>query len=339
MHPVAIANERLRVEIAVEHGAEVRFLGAPGGPNVLAAYDWHTPAPARWGGSYGTPLKDWLSEYSGGWQELFPNAGDACVVDGVGLPYHGELSRVPWEIVERGPASVALRAAARLPLVVEREMRVLPGAAVLEVRETVVNPTCADTWFSWGHHPAFEALPGMEIDLPEGMVCSDATMVGRFVDVEPGAVGTWPLLPGVAGGTCDLATVPDGVVQRICYLPDRPEGWVALRHPVSGRGVAMAWDLAAFPHLWLWQDTGTPDFPWYGRARIVALEPQAAWPGDGLAAAIERGQAHRLAAGERLSTWLTVALFSATAAPVVGVGRGGDVVEGLVGTSGAHAAI
>ena len=37
----------------------------------------------------------WLDHYGGGWQELFPNAGAACTVDGRPHPFHGEASVVP----------------------------------------------------------------------------------------------------------------------------------------------------------------------------------------------------------------------------------------------------
>ena len=35
--------------------------------------------------------------YPGGWQELFPNAGNNCVYKGAELGFHGEICKVPWE--------------------------------------------------------------------------------------------------------------------------------------------------------------------------------------------------------------------------------------------------
>jgi hypothetical protein len=91
-------------------------------------------------------------------------------------------------------------------------------------------------------------------------------------------------------------------------------------------GIALAWDLAAFPHLWLWEQVGGRRFPFFGRARIVALEPVSAWPSDGLARALERGGARWLAAGEATEAWVTLSLFEPTDRAVKGVSRDGRVV-------------
>ena len=53
---------------------------------LLAVYDWKSPVRVSSSSGYGDPKLDWLSEYRGGWQLLVPNAGAACVVDGVPLP-------------------------------------------------------------------------------------------------------------------------------------------------------------------------------------------------------------------------------------------------------------
>jgi galactose mutarotase-like enzyme len=319
---ITLATEQLRVEVAPRRGAEIRFVGHPSGTNVLAAYDWSTPVPASRSTTYGSPDLDWLSEYRGGWQELFPNAGDSCVVEGVPLPFHGELSACEWDVVHCDAAAVTLRAGARLPLVVERRMQVLSGASTLLIEEAVTNEGSAVARFVWGHHPAFDAVPGMLIDLPPGPV-HQADDLPEPVAALPAPRHTWPLL---GDREVDLSTVPPER-QSLSYLPDRPEGWAALRDPRTRRGIAMAWDRATFPHLWLWHEIGGQGLPWYGRARIVALEPQTAWPRDGLAAAIARGQSLSLAPGERRETWLTLSLFEASARHVIAVERDGRVHE------------
>src|SRR5262245_2548664 len=113
---IVLANATMRVEISPDHGAEVIYLGPPAGPTWLDYHAWNSPLRATRSVSYGSPLLDWLSEYRGGWQELFPNAGDDCAIAGVPLPYHGELSVARWEVADRDPRMVALRCASRLPL-------------------------------------------------------------------------------------------------------------------------------------------------------------------------------------------------------------------------------
>jgi hypothetical protein len=306
---ISLANASLRADIAPERGGEVRFLGRPGGDNVLASYDWATPLPAGRSASYGAPHLDWMSEYRGGWQVLFPNAGDGCEIEGIPIPFHGELSTASWDIVAQGAASLTITAGARLPLTLERRIR-LGTEGALCVEEVVTNEGDQPVEFLWGHHPAFDAPPGTLIDLPPGA----ARRTG------PKDEGDWPL--------SDLAAVGAGPVQSLCYLHDRPAAWAAVRVPARGRGVAMAWDLDAFPHLWLWHEVGGTGWPFHGRARLVAIEPQASALRDGLAAASERGEALRLEPGGRRESWLTMALFEATEAPVVGVSRDGTVSLG-----------
>jgi hypothetical protein len=71
-------------------------------------------------------------------------------------------------------------------------------------------------------------------------------------------------------------------------------------------GVALSWDAALFPTAWLWQELGgsaTP--PWFGRTRVIGIEPFTSWPGHGLATIAERtGTQLRLGAGERRDTAL-----------------------------------
>lgn len=293
---MVIANAAIRVAVTPGRGAEIRFVGHPDGENVLADYDWSTPVPASRSTSYGSAELDWMSEYRGGWQELLPNAGDACVVEGVPVAFHGEASASAWDVVEHAAASVTLRVGTRLPLVVERRMRVVPDAATLVVEETVTNHGDVDVDFLWGHHPAFDALPGLRIDLPPG--------------------------PVHGSGMPDITEEP---AEGLTYLPDRPAHWAALRHPDSGRGVALAWDGATFPHLWVWHTICGAGWPWYGRARIVAIEPQSAWPRDGLAAAIARGRSLRLGPSQSRDAWLTLSLFEASERAVTGVDRDGAV--------------
>ena len=165
----------------------------------------------------------------------------------------------------------------------------------------------------------------MRIDLPAGPVHVDEAFDDPDADLEPGTSGIWPEAALRGGGTTALDRIPEAAVERVCYLPDRPAGWAAVRDPGTGRGVALAWDVEAFPHLWLWEQIGGWRFPFYGRARLVGIEPVSCWPGDGLARAIERGQARTIGPHGSASAWVTLALFDATMAAVDGVDRAGRV--------------
>ena len=329
MHQTELRNAHLCVRVDVDHGAEITHLAGADGVNWLSEPKWQSPLPANQSQSYGNQALDWLSEYRGGWQELFPNAGAACEVMGVPIPFHGEVSRARWQLAEMEQGkSLRLTTPARLPLVLEREMRLDEKRPILYLHERVRNEVDFAVPFIWGHHPAFGlplAAPGSRIDLPAARVIVDSGLDSPAVDLQPGSEHTWPLVTGRNGETVDLSVVPGPPVQRLCYMADLAGGWCALRNPTAQAGVALAWDLDVFPHLWFWQEIGGGGFPWYGRGDIVALEPASQWPSHGLAAAAEAGHAHLLQPGEIREARLTCVLFTAGGAAVTHVGLDGTL--------------
>ena len=289
-------------------GGEIRQIEVDG-IGLLASYDWETPVPAAHSRSYGDTKLDWLSEYRGGWQLMVPNSGDACVVDGVPLPFHGEWSRTCVKAERLEPGRVRFRSGVRLPLVVERDVELHDDPQRMSLTTTVTNVADVAQAFVWGEHPAFASGPGDRIDLPIGPIAD-------VIDPLDGPTTTWPIAPSSGA---DLSVIPtDTPLEDVHFLPNRPAGWCALRRPHVG--VAMSWDVGDFPHMWIWREFASPGFPFYGRASIVALEPASSWPGGGLAQAIRSGQAHWLEPGATRTTTVTVIPFGAGAHPVRGVG-------------------
>jgi Domain of unknown function (DUF4432) len=303
-----LTGAHLRVRVAPRRGAEIREIASSVSPNMLFFDDWPSPVRASESASYGTSQLDWLSEWRGGWQELFPNAGDACEVMAVPLPFHGEVSQAPWELVSATVGEVVLRAAARLPLTIERRMRLAADRPALLLDEVVTNVGRETVPFLWSHHPAFDARSGLSIDLPAKRLFADARIAEPFADVVPGADGEWPHLPGRDGSPVDVSRVGDDVCTRLLYAPELSSGWVGLRRD-DGWGVAMAWDQKTFRDVWIWVETGTASFPWYGRAKVVAIETATASPEMGLAQAHRRLAAHVIEPGSSHRAWLTVSVF------------------------------
>lgn len=295
-------------------GGELRQIELDGTP-LLAAYDWDAPVPAARSRTYGDLRLDWLSEYRGGWQFLVPNAGAECIVDDVPLPFHGEWSRTTVEIDAVSTSEISMRAGTRMPFVVQRTVALIDDPGRVSITTTIENVSADRQPFVWGEHPAFLAGPGDRIDLPGGPV------VDR--DGETPAPSPWP--GGDAVGLDEVPTTRP--LESVHYLPDRPAGWAALRRP--GVGVALAWELDDFPHMWLWRELGSTGFPFHGRTSLIALEPASSWPGDGLAAAIDRGQAHWLEGGERRTTVVTLIPFRPDGRPVTGVEHSGAIQFGL----------
>lgn len=309
---ITLRSGAMVVTIDETMGGELRQIEVDGTP-LLAEYEWDSPVPAARSRTYGDLRLDWLSEYRGGWQFLVPNAGAACVVDGVPLPFHGEWSRTSIDIDAVSPSEVSMRAGTRLPFTVHRTIALVDEPDRVRIITTIENVSGDPQPFVWGEHPAFLAGPGDRIDLPVGPVVDrdDAT----------GVTSSWP---GDTSGESGLDVVPHTrPLESVHYLPNRPAGWAALRCPAVG--VALAWEIEDFPHLWLWRELGSTGFPFHGRTSLVALEPSSSWPGDGLAAAIERGQAHWLGPGERRSTVVTVIPFRPDGRAVTGADHSGSI--------------
>jgi hypothetical protein len=331
MTQLVLKNTMLRVIVDVDRGAEITHIQPSTGNNLLFFADWQAPLPASRSQSYGSDVLDWLSEYRGGWQELFPNAGGSGTVLGTPVPFHGEVSRSRWSWNTIVPdLEVILSTPARLPLVLERRMRLEPDRPVLHIEERVTNEAGFPVPYIWGHHPAWGpplADTGSVIDLPAGTLTADAGLDGPHVDLEPGSTHSWSITQDRRGNRIDLSRVPAGPVQRLCYLSDLREGWYAVRNPAIRIGVGLAWDTAVFPYLWMWQEiAGGSGMPWYGRARITALEPATQFPAHGLEQAVTQGQAHIIQPGEVKETALTLVLFEATDQPVRRVAHNGDIL-------------
>ena len=318
---LTLRSAHLAVELDPSRGAEVRAVRDARGRNALAHYHWRTPARAGDGQRYGDSRLDWLSGYRGGWQETIPNAGVESMVGDLVLPFHGEASTSSWNVIEATSTSCELTTVARLPLVISRRMTLAADAPALYVETSVTNDAGTEVDFLWGHHPAFPAIPGARIDMPD---CTVDQEFSETSDIHAGPT-RWPHAEGTDGTPVDLRVVPDATVHRLMYLHGHTAGWAAIRQPAGHAGVAMAWDVSAYPAMWLWTMRHTTEFPWYGRMAVVALEPQRAWPFDGLANASARGQAMTLKPHQTASAWLTMVLLPDGTGPVRGVTRDGVV--------------
>ena len=319
---ITLKNSHLAVVIDESQGAELRGIFAPDGRNALAWYDWKSPTPVGRGSTYGDSEMNWLSGYRGGWQETIPNAGQNCTVGGIELGFHGDASRTKWDVVEQGADWCVLETSTRLPIRVQRTMRLDRDRPVLYIDGRVKNESDLSVRFLWGHHPAFPSVDGGRIDLPHGCtIHHDANRNGDLLNEE----SDWPFAKNLSGETVDLSEQPPVGSHRLLYITGNTEGWSAIRQPHPLVSVAMAWDASKHPYMWLWTMRETPEYPWYGRASMFALEAQSSWPYDGLAHAISRGQGIALEPRAEEKSWMTLTLIPGDAGTVTGVTKNGEV--------------
>lgn len=303
---VRLRTPHLEVAVNTGMGAEIVWLGRPGGPNRLAWIDSGWPLRTSDGATYYSPYLDWLSDHRGGWQELFPNAGAGCTVGGVTHPVHGEVSRSAWEVLERmGENQVVLRSWTHTPLTLTRRMTLHPDQPRLDLEEEIHNHSDLEIPYIWGHHPAFAAPPGTRLHL-DGVAFEVAELGVREDDLVPGGPHEWPWAPGREVEMVDLGVMPAVAVERLAYLTEIPQASCQILRPDTSDRLVMEWSAEAFPYAWLWINGGAARFPWFGRLRSMAVEPVNAWPADGLAGALERGQAPRLGPRQTQQAWLSV---------------------------------
>jgi len=57
------------------------------------------------------------------------------------------------------------------------------------------------------------------------------------------------------------------------------DAWIGVENPRLGVTARLAWDGEALPVCWAWQEFASGvDWPWFGRAYVIGLEPFAGPP-------------------------------------------------------------
>ena len=317
---ITIENNVLSATLLPDKGADVySLMHRASGIDVLLKAPWGLRRP----GSGFAPAPDsevaWLEHYEGGWQVLFPNGGNACVYKGVELPFHGEASSVPWDVtgIDSSPDSVWVSLSARLarsPFRIERTLSVRGEAPILTVEERVVNEGAESMAAMWSHHPAFGApflSSSCIIDTGARSVVADETYDTAGGRIRPGGRWLWPDVESRGGGRVDLRQVPERG-DMLAYLCDFEDGWFAITNPELGFGVAMVWPAGVFPYAWLWQELRSSlEFPWFGTAYTIAVEPASSIPGTGLVSVMAKTGSHlTLEPGETRTMTLRAVLYT-----------------------------
>lgn len=323
---VVLANDHLRAVVLPGRGGDILSLEhLPSATSLLWRAPWQTPP-----GPHVAPGAGFLDWYQGGWQDLLPNGGPPCVVDGVEHDWHGESWRRAWTVVEADGAGLELEVTLEtLPLRVRKRIEL--DGPTLRVRERIEHAGDEPVRMLWGQHPAWggELLEaGCRVDLPGGRTECYGVQIQETSELADAGEGRWPLLPGRAGGSVDLSRVPgpEHGTHDLCAIGDLAAGWYALRNPRRGIGVALRFPHELFRWLWMWRPFGGVDAPPLdGRTYALAIEPWTG-PSPSLAAGVERGEALRLAPGEAVAAEIELTVFAASDVAVVDVGRNGQVI-------------
>jgi hypothetical protein len=278
---IELANSDLAVLVDPGRGADVvSLVDRHTGADLLFSSPWRARADAvRAGQRPATfdPVAGWLEQYRGGWQTLCPSAGDPRTVHGAPVAFHGEASVVPWVVDEVTATTLSLHVELFLVPVLIRRTIALEGRGFQQV-DTLSNLSDTTLEFDYSSHPAFGNAfldGGCRIETGARRFTADPSSASIL---PPGSEHSWPWAVTESGRRIDLREVPAPGCPRSLFgwLDDFSGSWASVTSRQHGVGARLEWDGAHLPHAWLWQElNGIQEFPWYGRARAVAIEPSS----------------------------------------------------------------
>ena len=306
-------NDLIKVAVLPEKGADIyEFIHKPSGVQFLMKTPEGLRPPGR------QPPMDFLENYEGAWQELFPNHNEACQVDGAPIPFHGEVATRAWnyEVLGAGEEEMAIRFNVQLrclPFRLERVMRIWRGSTSLELEGTVTNLSDKPQPFVWGQHITLGGdflEEGCKLELPAKTICTpEVIFEAATARLQEAQCQPWPLATGrKMGERIDLSYIPGPQAHSHddAYLTGLPQGTWSVSNLRLGLKFVVNWEATVFPWVVLWQPYGGADLPPLTGIYGVGIEPWVArYP---LAQAIEHGQARWLQGREALSTKLNASV-------------------------------
>jgi hypothetical protein len=215
-----------------------------------AALFWSPPWGLRPRGSRSlpsTPEAQMFDSLAGGWQTLFPNAGDSVFVHGVDWGYDGE-ARLTWMDWEFTGSSVRMTGRlVRAPFEITKIISVRDHE--ITVGETVRNVGRERIETMWGS----QLMLGGVLLGRETIVSSAAAVVRPDPQTSPDIsyddLMPWPRSHG-PGAMINLSLLPepDSAETRLVYLSDFSRPMISISRPSHRIGIELEWDTEVFPY-------------------------------------------------------------------------------------------
>lgn len=302
-------NGVLRLTLLPKKGGDLyELIHHPSGTQFLMRTPWGLKPPTQ------QPPSDFLENYEGGWQILFPNINDACIYRGRAIPFHGEAALLSWneEVLTSTNKELRLKLwvdCKLLPFRLERIFHLVQGEARLELEESVTNFSDQPWDFVWCHHLVLGGNfiePGCRIETHARSITTAPQLYEpKTARLEEGQLSPWPTARGRNGEEINLSLVPTTDVRSHDdgMLGDLLRGEYTVTNPRLGVGFRLQWDKRVFPWIMFWMPYGGAELPPLTGVYGLGLEPTSApLP---LEQAVSAGCASQLAGGERLSTRVT----------------------------------
>lgn len=261
----SLATEHFEVSVDLERGAKITSLVDRTGREWLAQAQ---PGRTR---AAGAPFTD--AEMAG-WDECAPTI-DACVVDGIVMPDHGDL----WDHPFAGTAAHASLTRDGLGFRFERSIAEVPGGIRLTYRAAALRGRLP---FLWAAHPQFLAPTGTRVEVG----------TRRVVDViDPQE----PVIP-LTDTLTTIDTVDAGGCRKWYADPQEPVTAASLIR-ADGGVLDLSWS-SNCPYVGVWFDNCA-----YSHQPVIAIEPSNGYR-DSLALAIERDHVQIIEPGTPLEWWV-----------------------------------
>lgn len=271
-----LVSDDLIVDVDPRYGGDVTRIADQRRRDFLLRTPWEPRASAILAGAERAtstdPVSGWIERYRGGWQAICPNPGAPRELNGTTIGFHGSTTGASWVETECRPDALELATELfDVPLRIERRISLSGTRVTWADRLTNQSPVPID--LDYATHPAFGGVL-----LAEG--CRVAVPADRLVLVDADA-----RTGRAAGGIIDDLAAPEALRVPGPGQPTRRFGWLegldAGDLTVVGGGMTarLTWDPAILPYVWWWEECGaSAGFPWFGRGRVLALEPCSVTP-------------------------------------------------------------
>jgi galactose mutarotase-like enzyme len=327
---LVLENDQLKLVLIPEKGSDmVEIVDKRTGHNLLFASPFGFRSYSGVSALPPTSDASFLDHYEGGWQDILPNPGYASTHRGASWGLHGETSLLPWEIRvldESNNAIVELSVmCVRYPIRIRKRIELSQNDSRFCIHEEASNLAEQEVEFGWLQHIVFgEPLigPGMHVDLRAREALTVDLKQSRL---QANRQFTWPLAPALAGASVDLSQAyPSDLRFEDEAMVTMAEPWYAIRNTRLNITATVSWTQDTYKYLWYWLNIGSLDYPWFGKARNLGLEPCTSIPDTGLAEYVRKRTAMRLKQRESLKSQVVFSVFN-TSKPVERVEEDGTI--------------
>ncbi len=228
---ITLSSPELRLQVIPGLGASiVSLVRVADGIELLHQTPWGLPNAAT-GALPGSAAEVRHDFNPGGWQSLFPNAGDNAIVDGIEWGTDGEARLSPFDVViEQTSEEARLIMTTRLRRTPFRLTKIIrlrgPEIGLTETIEHCGHRSMRVLWASQLALGSPLISGATEIDCGAAVVHPDAVL---NYDVDYADISPWPRTPG-PDSMINLRYLPEpgSELNRLAYLTEFSSGWATV---------------------------------------------------------------------------------------------------------------